>query len=114
MPKSRISIVAAKGTWVVRADGAVIGESERAVAVAEEGGAAVVYFPREDLAMAFLEPGARVVASPGLGEARFFSVLTPDLTLQDAAWSYEAPAQGAHRLAGLVAFDRSRVTVEEV
>ena len=52
---NRPVIVAADGTWVVRAGGAVIGESSRAVELIEADGAVVVYFPREDLGMAFLE-----------------------------------------------------------
>ena len=34
--------------------------------------------------------------------------------IEDVAWSYEIPAPGAERLAGHIAFDRRRVTIEEV
>ena len=43
------TIIAADGTWVVRADGAVIGESTRAVRVVEADGPGAIYFPRDDL-----------------------------------------------------------------
>jgi uncharacterized protein (DUF427 family) len=114
MPKPEISIAAVAGSWVIRAEGAVIGESERAVEVVEAGRPAVLYFPREDLGMALLDRSSRVETSPALGEARFFSIVTPALTLEDAAWSYEAPAAGADRIRGFVAFDALRVLVEEV
>jgi uncharacterized protein (DUF427 family) len=109
-----MTIAAAPGTWVIRAEGRVIGESERAIAVAEAGSPAILYFPREDLGMALLDRSGRVETSPGLGEARFFSIVTPDVTLEDAAWSYEAPAAGGEGIAGHVAFDTGRVAVEEV
>jgi uncharacterized protein (DUF427 family) len=111
---SRISITASPASWVIRADGAVIGETERAVEVVEAGQPALVFFPREDLAMALFEPSARTETSPALGQARFFSIVTPDATLEDAAWSYEAPAAGGDRIAGLIAFDADRIAVEEV
>ncbi len=114
MPMPRITMVASPGTWVVRADGAVIGESERAIELVEGDAAAVVYFPREDLGMAFLDRSERVSSSPDLGEARFFSVVTPGATLTDAAWSYESPAPGADRIAGLIAFDARRIAIEEI
>ena len=34
--------------------------------------------------------------------------------IPDVAWSYEAPLPGGERLAGLIAFDRRRVALEEV
>ena len=42
----------APGTWVVRAAGAVLGETQRAVELSEGSYEPVIYFPREDLAMA--------------------------------------------------------------
>ena len=64
MPMRNLTIVAAGGTWVVRAGGAVIGESARAVELSRDGAATTIFFPREDLGMAFLE------ASPETGAKR--------------------------------------------
>ena len=52
MPIRKLTIVAAGGTWVVRAGGAVIGESAQAVELSRNDGAGTIYFPREDLGMA--------------------------------------------------------------
>jgi uncharacterized protein (DUF427 family) len=108
------TIAAADGTWVVRADGAVIGESTRAVEVVEAEGPGVIYFPRDDLGMAFLEGSGGVSPSATLGDARLFNIVTTDGVIADAAWSYEAPHPGAERIAGLIAFDAGRVAVEEI
>jgi uncharacterized protein (DUF427 family) len=114
MPMSDLVIVAADGTWVVRAGGAVIGESSRAMELTEADGPGVIYFPREDLGMAFLEPSAATAASATLGTARYFGIVTKSGLIPDVAWSYETPAEGAERIAGHIAFDARRVAVEEV
>jgi uncharacterized protein (DUF427 family) len=109
-----ISIIAATGTWVIVADGAVLGESERAIELVEADGTEVIFFPREDVGMAFLEGSATVRPNSALGDARCFSIVTQNGVMTDVAWSYETPASGAERLAGLIAFDSRRVAVEEL
>ena len=113
MPNQPV-IVAADGTWVVRAGGAVIGESSRALELIEADGPGVIFFPREDLGMAFLEGSETVTSSAALGEARFFGIVTRNELIRDVAWSYEAPPDAAARIAGYIAFDARRVAVEEV
>lgn len=114
MPLSDLTIVPAEGTWVVRAGGAVIGESARALEVAEGDGRPVIYFPRADLGMAFLERSPTTASSRTLGDARYFSIVTRSGVIADAAWSYEAPRDGAGRIAGHIAFDHRLVAVEGV
>ncbi len=55
-----IIIRAAEGKWTVRAGGAVIGESQDALEVQEGNLPPVIYFPRGDIAMAFLDASATV------------------------------------------------------
>jgi uncharacterized protein (DUF427 family) len=50
-----ITIRPATGTWSVRAGGAVIGESKNAIELIEGDLHPVIYFPKSDLAMAFLD-----------------------------------------------------------
>lgn len=110
-----ISIRPATGTWTVRAGGAVIGETNAALALSEKGHKDVIYFPREDLAMAFLEPTDHSTHCPRKGDASYFSVVTKSTTLDNVAWSYEAPFDQAAGIAGHVAFFQSdTVTVEEI
>ena len=51
-----ITIRKAPGTWTVRAGGAVLGESSDALELVEGDYPPVIYFPRGDIAMAFLDP----------------------------------------------------------
>jgi uncharacterized protein (DUF427 family) len=114
MPLPKLTIVPAARTWVVRAGGAVIADSDSPMELIDGDEASEIYFPREDVGMAFLEASERVAVSPDLGEARFFSIVTKSAVIPDVAWSYEAPLPGGERLAGLIAFDRRRVALEEV
>lgn len=104
----------ATGTWVARAGGAVIAETEAAVELTEAGHEPVIYFPRADVAMAFLEPSQSHTACPLKGEAGYFTLVTKSGKITDAAWSYEAPKSGVEAIAGHLAFYTDKVTVERV
>ncbi len=109
-----IIIEAATGTWVVRAGGAVLGETQNALILHEDGYEDVVYFPRDDIAMAFLDPSDTTTTCPHKGEASYFSIQTKSMTLADAAWSYETPRDDVARIAEHIAFGDEKVTVEHV
>ena len=111
-----ITIAKAPGTWVVRAGGAVIGETTRALELIEGAYPPVIYFPREDVAMAFLEKGTRVSHCPHKGDATHYAIVTNSAHLPDAAWSYETPKAEMERIAGHVAFYAASedVTVEQL
>jgi len=112
---SHIKIHKAEGTWVVRAGGAVLGESKNALELVEGDLAPVIYFPREDIAMAFLDASDSTSTSPHMGKASYFSIETKSETLKDAAWSYEDPIDAAAKIEGHIAFYSSpKVTVERV
>ena len=99
------------GTWVVRAGGAVLGESRAALEMTEGDGDPVIFFPKADIAMAFLDRTGPGAAHPSLGAATRYAIVTKSTTLPDAAWSYDDAAD----LAGHVAFRPSdTVTVEEL
>lgn len=105
----------AGGTWVIRAGGAVIGESQNAIELSEGDYPPVIYFPRDDIAMAFLEPSETTSTCPWKGEAGYFSIVTKSTTLNDAAWTYAAPKPGLEAITGHLAFYASdTVTVEQV
>ncbi len=52
--QQHIKVIRETGVWTVRAGGAVIAESENALELSEGDYAPVIYFPREDIAMALL------------------------------------------------------------
>ena len=110
-----IKITAAPGTWVVRAGGAVLGESTNVLELREGDYDPVIYFPREDIAMAFLDTSDKTTHCPHKGDATYFSVVTKSRTLQDAVWSYENPKQDVAEIKGYLAFDpREEIAIERV
>lgn len=112
---SIISIRPAECTWVVRAGGAVIAESARAMELREDGHDPVIYFPREDVAMAFLDRTDHSTHCPFKGDATHFSIVSKSHTYRDAVRSYERPKDDAASVAGHLAFyQQDGVTVERV
>lgn len=110
-----IRIRPAAGTWVVRAGGAVLGESDRALELTEGDYEPVIYFPREDIAMEFLDPSDKMTTCPWKGVASYYSIVTKSTTLTDSVWSYEAPKEAVGQIAGYLAFyTGDLVAVEQV
>lgn len=110
-----ITIRKAEGTWSVRAGGAVLGESANALELKEGDYPAVIYFPRNDIAMAFLDQTEKSTHCPHKGDATYFSVVTKSTTLTDVAWSYEAPKESVARIRDYLAFyTNGDVTVEQI
>jgi uncharacterized protein (DUF427 family) len=109
-----IRIYRATGTWVVRAGGAVLAETRNALELHEGTAAPVIYFPRADVAMAFLDRSTTRSRCPFKGEATHFDIVTKSTTIKDAAWSYDTPGDGLTAIAGHLAFHPDRVTVERV
>jgi uncharacterized protein (DUF427 family) len=100
------------GRYIVRASGAIIGETDRALELIEGARAPVIYVPREDVAMALLDASDTHSTCPFKGEARYFTVNTPEARLENAVWSYENPKPGAEAIAGHLAFYADKVRVE--
>ena len=110
-----IKIYPAAGTWTVRAAGAVIAETTNALELHEGDYAPVVYFPREDIAMAFLDASDHTSVCPHKGTASYYSIETKNGPIPNAAWSYEAPIESMSKITGHLAFyPGEKVTVEEV
>lgn len=99
-----IKIRKADGTWVVRAGGAVLAESKTALELSEPGYEDVIYFPRDDIAMAFLDETEHHTHCPHKGDASYFSIVTKSQTLENAAWSYQAPKEAVARIKDHIAF----------
>ncbi|MCO8144167.1 DUF427 domain-containing protein [Rhodovulum tesquicola] len=109
-----VAIHRAEGAWVVRAGGAVIAESRNALELVEGDRAPVIYFPREDVAMAFLERSDSRTTCPVKGEASYYTLHAKSYDIPDAGWCYENPGPGVERIAGHLAFHADKVTVEQL
>jgi uncharacterized protein (DUF427 family) len=112
---NHITIRKATGTWVVRAGGAVLGETTNALELSEGDYPSVYYFPRADIGMAFLDASDTASRCPHKGDASYFSIVTKSEVLKDAAWSYETPVEEMAQIAGYLAFyANEKVAVEKL
>lgn len=112
---SHIKISKAPGTWSVRAGGAVLGESSNALELTEGAYPPVIYFPRDDIAMAFLDKTDSTSSCPHKGEASHYTVVTKSRTLDDAVWSYEDPKEAVAEIKGHLAFyAMDEIAVEQI
>ncbi len=114
MTNDHIRITPAAGIWVVRAGGAVLAESAQALELREGSYPPVIYFPRGDVAMAFLEETGGTTTCPWKGQAKAFTIVTKSGRIETAAWSYETPKPGVAAIAGHLAFYPGKVTLEQV
>lgn len=108
----RITLSPAGGTIVVRAGGAVIAESTRAIRLQEQGYEPVYYIPRDDIGMEFLDPSDKRTTCPHKGEATYFHVIAKSGPIENAAWSYETPNAEVAGIAGMLAFYSDKAAVE--
>lgn len=112
---TNIRIRKVEGTWVVRSGGAVLGESANALELSEGDMAPVIYLPRNDIAMAFLDRSEKTTTCAAKGDATYFSIVNKSSISENAAWSYEAPLEAAEEIKDYLAFDVSdSVKVEKV
>ena len=89
--------------------GTVIADSGRALRVLETAGAPVYYVPREDVRMDLLAPTLHSTHCEWKGDAGYWSVAIDGRTVENVAWSYEAPKAGFEAITGHLAFYASRV-----
>lgn len=108
----RITIKPAVGTWVVRAGGAVIAETSNALELREGDYPPVIYFPRKDVAMAFLDASDQSSTCPYKGEASYFGIAAKSGLIENAVWTYETPLETVSEIAGYLAFYTDKTTVE--
>ncbi len=112
---AKITIRKAPGKWSVRSGGAVLGESTNALELLEGDLEPVIYFPRSDIAMAFLDRTDKLTHCPLKGDATHFSIVNKSSTTENAAWSYEDPIPEVSEIKGHVAFYRiESVKVEQI
>ncbi|WP_264213027.1 DUF427 domain-containing protein [Leisingera thetidis] len=110
-----IRIRKAEGTWTVRSGGAVLGETSNALELSEGDMDPVIYFPRDDIAMAFLDRTSKSTHCPHKGDASYFSIANKSSVTENAAWSYEDPLGAVAEIKGYLAFVLSdSVKVEQV
>ncbi len=110
-----IRIRNAEGTWTVRSGGAVLGESNNALELSEGDLPPVIYFPRQDIAVAMLDRSEKTTHCPHKGDASYYDIVNRSSTSKDAVWTYENPLEGVARIKDHLAFYQTdSVKVEQI
>ncbi|MEM7320273.1 MAG: DUF427 domain-containing protein [Pseudomonadota bacterium] len=110
-----IKIRRAPGKWSVRSGGAILGETQNALELSEGDLAPVIYFPRSDIAMAFLDRTDKTTHCPHKGAASYFSIVNKSSVAENAVWTYEDPIESAAGIKDHLAFhQRDGVTIEQL
>lgn len=99
---------------IVRAGDRIIAQSDRALSLAEGGYPIVYYIPREDAEWSLFTPTDHSTHCPHKGDAAYFSVEAGGETLENVAWSYEAPFDQVAAIKGHLAFYTSKVSLDVV
>jgi uncharacterized protein (DUF427 family) len=108
-PDHPITIEPAARRITVTVAGEIVADSDRALALHEQGHAPVYYFPPEDVDFERLEPTDHSSWCPYKGEADYFSAPAGGERSVNAAWRYREAFPVVAAIAGHVAFYRDRV-----
>jgi len=109
---TEINVNKADGTYVIRAGGAVLGESSNCLSLSESGYDPVIYFPKIDLAMAFFDQSDKTTTCPHKGATTYYSIQTKSVVIDNAGWSYDDPIAAVSQIKDHIAFDTNLVAVE--
>src|SRR5947209_3046041 len=89
--------------------GETIADSRRAMLLSESGLQPLYYFPREDVRTDLFEPSDKHTHCPKKGQASYYTVRIGERVVEDVAWYYPEPIEGAPPLKDLIAFYWDRV-----
>ena len=90
-------------------DGLVLAESVRSKRVLETSHPPVYYMPPADIQMEYLVASEGSSFCEWKGGARYYSIVTPGRTIEQAAWYYPNPSPRFAEIASYVAFYPSKV-----
>jgi uncharacterized protein (DUF427 family) len=103
-PDHPITLSPAAQRWRVRFAGHVIVDSADALILKEADYPAVVYFPREDAAMAYMTRTDHRTHCPYKGDASYYTVEMDGQIVENGVWTYETPLPDMTEIAGRLAF----------
>lgn len=110
-PDHPITITPAGRRWRARYQDHVIADSGNALVLQEASYPPVVYFPREDVSMAFLTHTAHATHCPYKGDASYYTLQMDGHFAENAIWTYEEPYPAMAEIAGRLAFYTNKVEV---
>jgi len=100
----RVAIEPVAGRVRAHIDGVVVADSSDVIAMHETYLPSQYYFPKSDLREGLLVPSPFRTFCPIKGTAHHWHLQIPGRTLENKAWSYEAPLEEARAVGGFVAF----------
>jgi uncharacterized protein (DUF427 family) len=103
-PNHPITCSREAGRVEVLFEGHEIADSADVLLLQEADYAPVRYFPRSDVAMAFLQKTPKVTHCPYKGDATYYTIVRDRRIIENAVWSYETPLPGVSQIAGRLAF----------
>jgi uncharacterized protein (DUF427 family) len=109
-PDHPITVSPHHGRVVVRFQGAVVADTERALELKEAHYKPVLYVPRADARLAHYVSSERRTHCPYKGDASYFHLSTEGAHAENAVWTYETPFSAMKAIEGHVAFYPDRVT----
>ncbi len=112
MTEPYLKFAAAPGRVRALFQGHEIADSANAVVLNEGSYGPVVYFPREDVEMLALRRTDRSTRCPHKGAASYFTIYRDANVIDNAAWSYEDPIDGASLIKDHIAFYPQHVEIE--
>jgi len=107
-----ITMAPAAATVRVHAGSTVVADTERALELREASYAPVFYVPIEDVDRRVLRDSELHTYCPYKGDASYYGIVTEDLEVDNAVWTYREPYDAVAVIADHVAFYPHRVTVE--
>ena len=111
-PYTRVDILASSRHVRVEVAGVTVAESDSPRLLFETGLPVRFYLPKPHVRLDLLVPTATVSHCPYKGRAQWWSVRTPDGTVnEDLAWSYATPLPESQKVASLIAFYDEKVDV---
>lgn len=110
-PYTRIDVLQSSRHVQVRVGGVKVADSRKPRLLFETGLPVRYYLPKTDVRLDLLEPSATRTNCPYKGEARYWSLRTPDGLVEDVAWEYPSPLLESIGIAGYVAFWDEKVDV---
>jgi uncharacterized protein (DUF427 family) len=95
-------------------NGHVIADPRKALTLKEASYRPVLYFPREDVEMAFLTRTDHSTHCPYKGDASYYTLLMDGRFAENAVWTYETPYPAMETIKDLLAFYPNQVEIREV
>jgi uncharacterized protein (DUF427 family) len=113
-PDHPITISPFGGRVRVRFDGKPVADTAHALRLEEASLPPVFYIPRDDAHMEYFEESEHSSHCPYKGDATYFDLVTDDRRSANAVWSYTDPYPAVGAIAGHLAFQPDKVTIETV